>query len=140
MSHLFSAKSTLEFEPFVKVTIETLLRQWDSISHSAGGSYELIDALDWCNWVAFDCMGELAFGSSFGMTQNGASTAEFREARNPLAPITTVNAVEALEKRGYLTCSLGCMIQLKSWAKWIPGTPSKYSKGRYTLQATKLTG
>lgn len=133
MSHLFSAKSTLEFEPFVKATIEALLQQWDKLSHNSGGSYTPIDVLDWCNWVAFDCIGDLAFGAPFGMTRDSAPTAQFRDARNPLAPITTVNAVDALEKRGYLTCSLGCMIQLKSWAKWIPGTPSNLQELYYTL-------
>lgn len=121
VSHLFSAKSTHEFEPFVKSTIDDLIIQWDRLAEEAGNSYAAINALDWCNWVAFDCIGDLAFGAPFGMTKKGAAITEFRDPHNPSMPVSRVDAVDALEKRGYLTCSLGCMIQLKPWAKWIPG-------------------
>jgi benzoate 4-monooxygenase len=82
------------------------------------GGYSKLNALSWFNYIAFDIIGDLAFGTPFGMLEKGRDIAEIQ--RTPDSPITYAPAVEVLNRRGEVSATLGCLPELKPWAKWLP--------------------
>ncbi len=99
--------------------LEELAKQWDRISSTAQeGSYAHIDALHWFNYLAFDIIGDLAFGAPFGMIGEGKDVAQVR--KTPDAPLTSAPAVQVLNRRGEVFGTLGCLPALKPYATWLP--------------------
>ena len=98
VSHTFSAKSIGQFEQFIHSNLDEFVKQWDRISSSANGGYARMDALHWFNYIAFDIIGDLAFGAPFGMLEKGKDEAEVR--LTPDSPPTFAPAVEVLNRRG----------------------------------------
>lgn len=79
--------------------LEDLVKQWDRLSTSVPkGQYADIDALNWFNYLAFDIIGDLAFGAPFGMLEAGKDFATVQE--SPDAPPKTAPAIEVLNRRG----------------------------------------
>jgi len=118
VSHTFSAKSIGQFEQYMHHNLETFEKQWDRISASGNGKYVQMDALHWFNYLAFDIIGDLAFGAPFGMLEKGKDFAEVRT--SPDAPPTYAPAIEVLNRRGEVSGALGCLPQLKPYAKYLP--------------------
>lgn len=77
-----------------------------------------MDCLTWFNYLAFDVIGDLAFGAPFGMLRSGADIAEVRS--SPDAPPIYAPAIEILNRRGEVSATLGCMPGLKQYAKYLP--------------------
>lgn len=98
VSHTFSAKSIGQFEQYMHHNLEEFERQWDRLSAGAKGGYARLDALNWFNYLAFDIIGDLAFGAPFGMLEKGRDYAEVRS--SPDAPPTYAPAIEVLNRRG----------------------------------------
>lgn len=84
VSHTFSQKSVLEFEPHVRHFVGQLLKQWDRLYDKAlkdglsgqegegwiGREGRLwLDCFPWMGYLAFDIIGDLAFGAPFGMVK-----------------------------------------------------------------------
>ncbi|KAK0496381.1 cytochrome P450 monooxygenase [Armillaria luteobubalina] len=81
VSHTFSPRSVLEFEPHVRHFVGQLIKQWDRLYDKAlkGGlsgqegegwiGREGRLWLDWMGYLAFDIIGDLAFGAPFGMVK-----------------------------------------------------------------------
>lgn len=84
IAHVFSQKSVLEFEPSLKLYVTQLIGKWDHLCDQAGkglsgndgqGGWEgkngrlYLDALPWANYLAFDIIGDLAYGEPFGMVE-----------------------------------------------------------------------
>lgn len=82
VSHIFSQKSVLAFEPHIRQHVLELIGQWDKLceggkrgitgTEGEGGwrgrdGRVWFDCLPWYNYLAFDIIGDLAFGSPFGM-------------------------------------------------------------------------
>ena len=65
MSHGFSASALTAQEDRVHHYVDQLIRQ---IHNSAGDN---MDMVKWYNWTAFDIIGELSFGESFGAVESG---------------------------------------------------------------------
>jgi len=63
-------------------------------------------------------IGDLAFGAPFGMLATGADIAEVRATPNS-APMY-VPAIEVLNRRGEVSATLGCLPELKPYAKYLP--------------------
>lgn len=59
VSHTFSQKNVLEFEPFITSTIASFLNQWDRLSRTTTQEKEwyTFDCLPWFNFLAFDIIG-----------------------------------------------------------------------------------
>jgi benzoate 4-monooxygenase len=57
-----------------------------------------LDASQWFNYLAFDVIGDLAFGAPFGMLKEGRDVAEVR--KTPGAEPTYAPAIEVLNRRG----------------------------------------
>lgn len=72
VSHSFSQRSVAEFEPYIISTFGILLKKWDALSEKQSGK-AWIQLLDWMNALAFDVIGDLAFGSTFGMLERDAA-------------------------------------------------------------------
>ena len=65
MSHGFSASALAAQEDRVHHYVDQLIHQ---IHKSAG---DVMDMVRWYNWTAFDIIGELSFGESFGAVEYG---------------------------------------------------------------------
>lgn len=106
ISHTFSAKSIGQFEQFMHHNLEELRAQWDKLAASANGDYATMDALNWFNYLAFDIIGDLAFGAPFGMLKTGKDLAEVQS--TPNGPPTTAPAIEVLNRRGEVSAYAIC--------------------------------
>ncbi len=121
VSHTFSAKSIGQFEQYIHGNLEMFVNKWCEISKTQKNpktGYSSIDALQWFNYLAFDIIGDLAFGAPFGMLEKGKDIAEIR--KTPNSPVTFAPAVEVLNRRGEVSGTLGCLPQLKPYAKHLP--------------------
>ncbi|KAJ5217959.1 Benzoate 4-monooxygenase [Penicillium cinerascens] len=121
VSHTFSAKSIGQFEQYIHGNIEMFVKQWNKLSDLQANpktGYASLDALNWFNYLAFDIIGDLAFGAPFGMLEKGKDIAEVR--KSPNDPPKYVAAVEVLNRRGEVSATLGCMPSLIPFAKYIP--------------------
>lgn len=118
VSHTFSAKSVGQFEQYIHHNLEELRRQWDQRAESEKGGYYDMDALHWFNYLAFDVIGDLAFGAPFGMLKEGRDFAEVR--KTPDSEPTFAPAIEVLNRRGEVSGTIGCLPQIKPYAKYLP--------------------
>jgi len=118
VSHTFSTKNIGQFETYMHQNLDLFVRQWDTLSNNAHGDFAKIDCLHWFNYLAFDIIGDLAFGRPFGMLEKGKDITEIQ--RTPDAPISYAPAVEVLNRRGEVSGTLGCLPQLKPYAKYLP--------------------
>ncbi|KAF2172362.1 hypothetical protein M409DRAFT_63075 [Zasmidium cellare ATCC 36951] len=131
VSHTFSAKSIGQFEQYIHHNLELLAQRWDEINKKTGaGKYTEFDALHWFNYVAFDIIGDLAFGAPFGMLEKGADITEIQ--LTPDAPPTYAPAIEVLNRRGEVSNAVGCMPWIKPYAKYLPDP--FFSKGMAAIQ------
>lgn len=134
VSHTFSMKSVAQFEQYIHSNLEEFVKQWDRLSRLGNGGYTQIDALPWLNYLAFDIIGDLAFGAPFGMLVTGKDIAEVRE--SPDMPPTFASAIDVINRRGEVSGTLGCLPSLIPYAKYLPDP--FFSKGMKSVQ--KLTG
>lgn len=130
ISHTFSTKSIGQFETYMHQNLDIFVRQWDTLSNNSHGQYAKIDCLHWFNYLAFDMIGDLAFGQSFGMLEKGKDITEIR--MTPDAPISYAPAVQVLNRRGEVSGTLGCLPQLKPYAKYLPDP--FFSQGHQAVQ------
>lgn len=143
MSHTFSAKSISQFEPYIHGNLELFVRQWDDLvsrgvptttdADDKGGRRRAahLDCLKWFNYLAFDVIGDLAFGAPFGMLRSGADIAEVRS--SPDADPVYAPAIEILNRRGEVSAALGCLPALKPYAAWLPDP--FFSRGLSAVQS-----
>ncbi|KAF2754090.1 cytochrome P450 [Pseudovirgaria hyperparasitica] len=134
VSHTFSQKSVGQFEQYIHHNLEELVAQWDRIAGPKKGDYVDMDALHWFNYLAFDIIGDLAFGAPFGMLKEGKDVAEVRE--TPTSEPKYAPAIEVLNRRGEVSGTIGCLPAIKPYAKYIPDP--FFSKGVQAVQ--KLAG
>lgn len=118
VAHTFSAKSVGQFEQYMHHNLEELRKQWDTRAAQAKGAFYQLDALNWFNYLAFDVIGDLAFGAPFGMLKEGRDFAEVR--MSPDAEPTFAPAIEVLNRRGEVSGTIGILPQLKPYAKYLP--------------------
>ncbi|EON62070.1 benzoate 4-monooxygenase [Coniosporium apollinis CBS 100218] len=118
VSHTFSAKSVGQFEQYMHHNLEELVAQWDRMAKEAEGGYAKMDSLHWFNYLAFDIIGDLAFGAPFGMLKEGKDIAEIRA--TPDSKPTFAPAIEVLNRRGEVSGTIGCLPQLKPYARYLP--------------------
>ncbi|KAI1389086.1 cytochrome P450 [Hypoxylon trugodes] len=132
ISSTFAPKAVLQFEPYIHQNLEVFVKRWDGLVAQSTGEDKAahIDCLKWFNYVAFDTIGDLAFGAPFGMLKAGADIAEVRMAVD--APPIYAPAVEILNRRGEVSATLGCYPSLKPYAKYLPDP--FYSKGLAAVQ------
>ncbi|KAL5480884.1 hypothetical protein ACEPAI_9825 [Sanghuangporus weigelae] len=144
VSHVFSQKSILDFEPYIRSHVASLLGQWDRLceggqkgisGNDGAGGWEgrhgrvWFNCMPWFNFWAFDVIGDLAFGSPFGMIRNAKDAApvavdqeaamakygksDFMVESKPVCAVKEVPAVEILNGRSTYSASMGVL------APWI---------------------
>ncbi|PTB37142.1 uncharacterized protein TrAFT101_010875 [Trichoderma asperellum] len=124
VSHTFSAKSIVQFEPYIHQNLENFVKQLDRLVDTSqfkgkdGKKEAHFDCLPWFNFIAFDVIGDLAFGAPFGMLEKGVDLAEVRP--SPDSPPIYAPAIEILNRRGEVSAALGCFPALKPYAKYLP--------------------
>jgi benzoate 4-monooxygenase len=153
ISHIFSAKSVVEFEPSVRMHVMSLVTQWDRLftqsqkgmSGPEANGWEgkegrvWFDCLPWLNYLAFDIIGDLAFGAPFGMVEAGADSApvpkggsvDCKEGQE----IEHVPAVEIINSRGEYSMSIGV---LPPWWRPLVSRLPWYSQG--SIAVRRLAG
>ncbi|KAI0646535.1 cytochrome P450 monooxygenase pc-bph [Trametes meyenii] len=155
VSHIFSQKSVLEFEPHVRVHLVQLFKQWDKLC--AGGEQGLsgdegeggwrgregrvwFDSLPWYNYLAFDIIGDLAFGAPFGMlvackdsAPVAVSTKDAMAVYGQQAEYKVEHfpAVQVLNDRGEYSASMGVIPPI--WRPLVKRIPW-YSRGNQAVQ------
>jgi benzoate 4-monooxygenase len=104
----------------VAENLELFVDRWDELAEKSprGDKTAHVDCLNWFNYLAFDTIGDLAFGAPFGMLKSGADMAEVRTSKDA-APVYAP-AIEILNRRGEVSATLGCLPSIKPYAKWLP--------------------
>lgn len=93
--------------------------QLDRISdESSPKEYTGLNMMPWFSYLAFDIIGDLAFGAPFGMVSKGRDETEVQLV--PGGPISFAPAVDVLNRRGEISTTLGYMPALRPYAKYLP--------------------
>ena len=148
VSHIFSLKNTLEYEPYIRLHTEGLLKQWDKLaeggkkglSGAEGEGWFGRDGRVWCDtlpcelapsgldsaetmislvssspgftYLTFDTIGDLAFGSPFGMLSAGTDVIPLVKPRGDEVTKGDVKCypiLQVIRERGYFVSSLGVL-------------------------------
>ncbi|KAK4864791.1 hypothetical protein LT330_001414 [Penicillium expansum] len=122
ISHAFSPRSVAEFEPFMAENLQRWITQLDRIAASQpqhnGKEFARYNAMPWFSYLAFDIIGDLAFGSPFGMVNKGKDETETQLVTG--GPISYTPAVDVLNRRGEVSSTLGLLPALRPWARYLP--------------------
>ncbi|CAI6100942.1 unnamed protein product [Clonostachys chloroleuca] len=120
VAHTFAPKSVRQMEPCFAQNLKFLIEKWDDIAKDGAKTdgYADLDCRRWINFFAFDVIGDIIFGSPFGMLQAGADLAESRTTRE--GPSTLLPAVKHLSHRSEIAATLGAIPELKPYAQYIP--------------------
>ncbi|KAJ5232543.1 hypothetical protein N7468_005499 [Penicillium chermesinum] len=123
IAHAFSPRSVAEFEPHMTANLERWVKQLDLIAAKAppAEKYSKFNAMPWFSYLAFDIIGDLAFGSPFGMVNKGKDEAESQL---------------VLNRRGEISSTLGLLPALRPIARYLPDP--FFSKGVAAVE--NLTG
>ncbi|CAE6533055.1 unnamed protein product [Rhizoctonia solani] len=139
VSHIFSQQNVLLFEPHIRRHVRAFCAQWDMRCARATAG-ELPDARDGKSWfdvlphfnfLAFDIIGDLAFGAPFGMIAAQKDIAPMMESASEKAEIKYVPAVQVLNDRGDYSASMGV---LPLWIRPIIKHAPWFSRGNTAVQ------
>ncbi|KAI1434303.1 cytochrome p450 benzoate 4-monooxygenase [Xylaria sp. CBS 124048] len=125
VAHAFSPGAVHDFEPHMAANLERWVVQLDRIAarkirspgEEDGGGYARLNIMPWCTFLAFDIIGDLAFGAPFGMVQRGRDECE---STRPGEPATYVPGAETLNRRGEVSSTLGLLPAIRPWARYLP--------------------
>lgn len=107
-----------DFEEHMSANLNRWVGQLDSIaSHPEADGYATINMMPWCTFIAFDIIGDLAFGAPFGMVSRGRDECE---STLPGKPTTYVPGAETLNRRGEVSSTLGLLPDIRPFAKYLP--------------------
>lgn len=155
VSHIFSQKSVVEFEPQIRLYVTQLIDQWNRLydlaqkgmSGTEGEGWSgrdgllWLDCLPWSNYLAFDIIGDLAFGAPFGMIQAAKDSAPIpksqQEAINSYGSEVAcetieIPAVKILNGRGEYSMSMGA---LPPWWRPIARKTPWFTQGAKDVKA-----
>ncbi|POW16448.1 hypothetical protein PSTT_01320 [Puccinia striiformis] len=121
ISSTFSQKSILEFEPYIADTLACFLRKMDQVAAEPNSVHDhkpqsdskedddegwrILDILPWFNYLAFDIIGDLAFGERFGMIERGADIAGVEKE----GEVLYLPAIQILNERGEFSATQGSL-------------------------------
>ncbi|KAK5628879.1 hypothetical protein RRF57_004594 [Xylaria bambusicola] len=118
VAHAFSPGAVHDFEPYMSANLQRWVNQLDRIAATPGkDGYARLNIMPWCTFIAFDIIGDLAFGAPFGMVSRGRDECE---SARPGEPATYVPGAETLNRRGEVCSTLGLLPALRPWAKHLP--------------------
>ncbi|KAG9655426.1 putative benzoate 4-monooxygenase cytochrome P450, partial [Aureobasidium melanogenum] len=118
VAHAFSPGAVVAFESHMAENLERWVNQLDKISATGGNNgFARLNMMPWCTYIAFDIIGDLAFGAPFGMVDKGRDECESQE---PGGPIILTRGAETLNRRGEVSSTLGWLPSLRPFAKYLP--------------------
>lgn len=118
IAHAFSPGAVHDFEEHMSANLTRWVDQLDKIaSRPAANGFADVNMMPWCTFLAFDIIGDLAFGAPFGMVTRGRDECE---ATLPGRPTTYVAGAETLNRRGEVSSTLGLLPELRPFAKYLP--------------------
>ncbi|KAH8101888.1 cytochrome P450 monooxygenase pc-bph [Cristinia sonorae] len=156
VSHIFSQKSVLEFEPHVRLYVSQLFKHWDRLCEGglkgmSGDDGEggwkgrngrvWFDCLPWYNYLAFDIIGDLAFGFPFGMLQSCRDAAPVAVSHEEAIAgygaddkleVKYLPAVQVINDRGTYSASMGV---LAPWMRPIAKKLPWFNKGSQAVKS-----
>ncbi|KAJ5168628.1 uncharacterized protein N7482_004222 [Penicillium canariense] len=123
ISHAFSPRSVAEFEPHMAANLQRWVKQLDHIAASPSSitpndGFSRYNAMPWFSYLAFDIIGDLAFGLPFGMVDKGKDETESQLVVG--GPVSYTPAVEVLNRRGEISSTLGLLPALRPIARYLP--------------------
>jgi benzoate 4-monooxygenase len=150
VSALFSTYNVTQFEFNIRECLTAFVGQFDRLAadavdkaHVGNGhdgqqgdtkdAWVWMDVLSWFNYLAFDIIGDLAFGSPFGMIKAGRDVAHVAVDHNAAfggqglsharekTEFIEVPAIEILNKRGEFSAFLGV---LPPWMRYFLPHPA----------------
>jgi benzoate 4-monooxygenase len=158
VSHAFSHKSVVKFEPHIRLHISDLLGQWDCLydgavkglfgSEGEGGwtgcdGRLWLNCFPWMNYLAFDTIGDLALGAPFGMLVSAhdaapvpATPAALTDITFASPDITHIPAIAVLNARGEYAAAMGV---LPAWLRPLAARLAWYrARARSTRELTGM--
>lgn len=87
-------------------------------SYPTKNGFAEINMMPWFSYLAFDIIGDLAFGKPFGMVEKGRDESEIQLEAG--APISYAPAVDILNRRGEVSSTLGLVLPFRPYAKYFP--------------------
>lgn len=119
IAHAFSPGAVHSFETHMAANLQRWVVQLDRMSsYPTLGPYARMNMMPWCTFIAFDIIGDLAFGAPFGMVEKGRDECEAQLV--PGEPVVLAPGAETLNRRGEVSSTLGLMLPLKPYAKYLP--------------------
>lgn len=118
VAHAFSPGAVQDFEPHMAANLKRWVGQLDRMAaFPTEDGFSRVNMMPWCTFLAFDIIGDLAFGAPFGMVDRGRDECE---STLPGKPKTYVPGAETLNRRGEVSSTLGLLPELRPFAKHLP--------------------
>lgn len=118
VAHAFSPGAVVAFESHMAENLERWVKQLDKIAAiEAENGFARVNMMPWCTYIAFDIIGDLAFGAPFGMVEKGRDECESQE---PGGSVILTPGAETLNQRGEISSTLGWLPSLRPFAKYLP--------------------
>ncbi|KAI5194696.1 cytochrome p450 benzoate 4-monooxygenase [Aureobasidium subglaciale] len=131
VAHAFSPGAVNAFETHMADNLRRWVGQLDRISAAPErDGYARLNMMPWCSYIAFDIIGDLAFGAPFGMVDKGRDEVETQLLPN--GPILLAAGAETLNRRGEVSSTLGLLPSLRPFAKYLPDP--FFTKGLQSVQ------
>ncbi|KAL1303762.1 hypothetical protein AAFC00_007102 [Neodothiora populina] len=120
IAHAFSPGAVVAFESHMTDNLRRWIRQLDRIASTPTreGGYAEFNIMPWCTFIAFDIIGDLAFGAPFGMVEKGRDECEAQFVKD--GPIILAPGAETLNRRGEVSSTLGLLLPIRPYAKYLP--------------------
>lgn len=100
IAHAFSPGAVSSFEIHMADNLHRWVKQLDQIaSHPSRDGYAKVNIMPWCTYIAFDIIGDLAFGAPFGMVEKGRDECEAQLIEGGPVVYTSGRCFISLEKR-----------------------------------------
>ncbi|KAF9014302.1 benzoate para-hydroxylase, partial [Cyathus striatus] len=113
LSRAFSYESLRKCTLLIEISLQQFVQELDKTSNTG----ELINLLDWLNYLAFDMLSDLAFGEEIGMVKKHSDIVEVQRSNGK---IEQEHAISLVDEREHLSVIIGVWPSLGKIAKWIP--------------------
>lgn len=131
IAHAFSPGAVVAFEDHMAANLHRWVKQLDRISSFPNSDgFATINMMPWCTFIAFDIIGDLAFGAPFGMVEKGRDECEARLYSG--GPVVLAPGAETLNRRGEVSSTLGLLLPIRPYAKYLPDP--FFSKGLQSVR------
>lgn len=104
VSATFSQQNVIGFERYILSNLALFLEKMQLLIERQGGREATFDFLPWANYLAFDIIGDLAFGTPFGFIRDEADTND---------------GIRVLNERGEWSATVGTIPWIKPWTPYM---------------------